>query len=201
MPLLVDWILSALVLLSAVCRRLHLTSSAGLCVHAAVFLSWPRPQTRICQRTQCCVGTASQTALCGPSHYGKFTKEKKTRFKLIYLFFSSTNLSIVFYFSVVASFWIQHADVVSVLQSMPSIEEDTKLTSLEADGSSSGSSGSFRDVEVSISALLKVICHKDAKMTNNTPLHTELLSQEKHKEVCAKIQTLCLAKYMNKWCE
>ncbi|XP_023814061.1 sperm flagellar protein 2 [Oryzias latipes] len=84
--------------------------------------------------------------------------------------------------SVVLGQPLRQPSVDHLIMSMPSIEEDTKLTSLEADGSSSGSSGSFRDVEVSISALLKVICHKDAKMTNNTPLHTELLSQEKHKE-------------------
>lgn len=74
----------------------------------------------------------------------------------------------------------------SLFQSMPSIEEDTKLTSLEADGNYNNLSASFGNEKVSISALLKVLCCKDAKMTNNALPHTDLISQEALREVCVK---------------
>lgn len=40
------------------------------------------------------------------------------------------------------------------------------------------SSCSFRDREVSVPALLNVICHKVAKVKDSTPLPPECLSQE-----------------------
>ncbi|XP_036069332.1 sperm flagellar protein 2 isoform X2 [Oryzias melastigma] len=71
----------------------------------------------------------------------------------------------------------------SLFQSMPSIEEDTKLTSLEGDGNYNNLSASFGNEKVSISALLKVLFCEDAKMTNNALPHTDLISQEALREV------------------
>lgn len=69
------------------------------------------------------------------------------------------------------------------IQSMPSIDEATELSSSELDGdykeeeTPCASSGSLGEPEVSIPALLAVICHKV------NPLPLGCLSQEEHTEV------------------
>ncbi|XP_017267645.1 sperm flagellar protein 2 isoform X2 [Kryptolebias marmoratus] len=69
-----------------------------------------------------------------------------------------------------------------LVKSMPSLEEaslDFNGDCLEED-SLFVSSCFFRDQEVSIPALLNVICHKVVKMKDNTPLPPGCLSQEEH---------------------
>ncbi|RVE68015.1 hypothetical protein OJAV_G00087500 [Oryzias javanicus] len=89
--------------------------------------------------------------------------------------------------SVVLGQPLRQLSVDHLIMSMPSIEEDTKLTSLEADGNYSSLSASFGDEKVSISALLNVLCCKGAKMTDNAPLHTDLLCQEEHREPLTQV--------------
>lgn len=75
------------------------------------------------------------------------------------------------------------------IQSMPSIEEGTELSSTELDGVYKGeetlcvSSSLLGEQEVSIPALLAVICHKVTKMKDTNLLPSGCLSQEEHTEV------------------
>lgn len=75
------------------------------------------------------------------------------------------------------------------MQSMPSIEEATELSSSELDGgykedeTRCASSSLLGEQEVSISALLAVICHKVIKMKDENSLPSGVLSQEEHTEV------------------
>lgn len=74
------------------------------------------------------------------------------------------------------------------IQSMPSIEEATELSSSELDGeykeeeAPSTSSSFLGDQKVSISALLAVLCHKVTKMKDDY-LPPGCLSREEHTEV------------------
>lgn len=54
---------------------------------------------------------------------------------------------------------------------------------LEEEETLCASSSCFRKEDVSIPALLKVICHKVTKMKDSNPLPPGCLSQEEHKEV------------------
>lgn len=75
------------------------------------------------------------------------------------------------------------------IQSMPSIEESTELSSSELDGeyreaeTPCASSSLWGEQKVSIPALLAVICHKVTKMKDDKPLPPGCLSQEEHTEV------------------
>lgn len=72
---------------------------------------------------------------------------------------------------------------------MPRIEEVPELSSSALDGeyqkveTPCASSTSFREQEVSIPALLAVICHKVTKMKDASSLPSGCLSQEEHTEV------------------
>lgn len=75
------------------------------------------------------------------------------------------------------------------LQSMPSIEEAAELSSSELDEeckeeeTERASSDSMGEQEVSIAALLEVICHKITKVKDGNLLPTGCLSQEEHTKV------------------
>ncbi|XP_047447373.1 sperm flagellar protein 2 [Mugil cephalus] len=74
----------------------------------------------------------------------------------------------------------QHLKLTSLehlVKSMPSIEEDPELSSLEQDGNSKE-----HEQEVSIPAILAVICHKIPKMKDKCPLRPACLSLEEHTE-------------------
>ncbi|XP_070760798.1 sperm flagellar protein 2 [Enoplosus armatus] len=79
-------------------------------------------------------------------------------------------------------------DNVLCIQSMPSIEEATELSSSDLDGeykeeeTPCASSSLLGEQKVSISALLTVICHKVTKMKDDTPLPPGCLTQEEHTE-------------------
>lgn len=64
------------------------------------------------------------------------------------------------------------------IQSMPSIEEDTELSSLEPDADSSE-----HEQEVSITAILAVIRHKITNTEDKCPLPPACLSLEEHTHV------------------
>lgn len=72
---------------------------------------------------------------------------------------------------------------------MPSIEVATEFISSELEGEYKEketlcpSSGSIGDQEVSVSALLAVVCHKANKMKDGSPLPPGCLSQEELTEV------------------
>lgn len=75
------------------------------------------------------------------------------------------------------------------LQSMPSIEEASELSTSELDGEYKeeetlcASSSSLGEQDVSIPALLTIICHKVTKMKDYKILPEGCLSQEEHTEV------------------
>ncbi|XP_044053847.1 sperm flagellar protein 2 isoform X2 [Siniperca chuatsi] len=79
-------------------------------------------------------------------------------------------------------------DNVLCMQSMPSIEEATELSSSELDGECKeeetlcASSSLLGEQKVSIPALLAVICHKFNKIKHDIPLPPDCLSQEEHTE-------------------
>ncbi|XP_041793355.1 sperm flagellar protein 2 [Chelmon rostratus] len=82
----------------------------------------------------------------------------------------------------------RHASPSHLVKSMPSIEEGTELSSTELDGVYKGeetlcvSSSLLGEQEVSIPALLAVICHKVTKMKDTNLLPSGCLSQEEHTE-------------------
>ena len=75
------------------------------------------------------------------------------------------------------------------IQSVPSIEEAKVLSSSELNGVCKeeetlfASSSSLLEQEVSIPALIAVICHKVTKMEDGNPLPSGFLSQEEQTEV------------------
>ncbi|KAM4745870.1 sperm flagellar protein 2 [Anableps anableps] len=90
--------------------------------------------------------------------------------------------------SVVLGQHLQQPSQSLLVQSVSSMEETTELTSFkyaedykEVEALFSPCSF-FKDQEVSISALLNVVCHKIKKMDGLTPLPPGCLSQEQHKE-------------------
>lgn len=82
-----------------------------------------------------------------------------------------------------------HYHYVLCSQSMPSIEEATELSSSEIDGDYKeketlcASGSSLGEKEVSIPALLAVICHKVTKMKDHNSLPPGCLSQQEHTQV------------------
>uniref|UniRef100_A0A3B4YRE5 Sperm flagellar 2 n=1 Tax=Seriola lalandi dorsalis TaxID=1841481 RepID=A0A3B4YRE5_SERLL len=90
--------------------------------------------------------------------------------------------------SVVLGQHLKHFSPGHLVRSMPIIEEATELSSSELDGeckeeeTSCPSSSSLVGQEVSIPALLEVICHKITKMKDGNPLPPGCLSQEEHTE-------------------
>uniref|UniRef100_A0A3Q1BV47 Calponin-homology (CH) domain-containing protein n=1 Tax=Amphiprion ocellaris TaxID=80972 RepID=A0A3Q1BV47_AMPOC len=91
--------------------------------------------------------------------------------------------------SVVLGQHLKHSSLDHLVKSMPCMEEATELTSIELDGNykeeeTPGASGSLsEEQEVSISALLAVICHQVSKMKDSTHCYPECPSQEKLTEV------------------
>ncbi|XP_074493462.1 sperm flagellar protein 2 isoform X1 [Sebastes fasciatus] len=89
--------------------------------------------------------------------------------------------------SVVLGQHLKHSLPAHLVKSMPSIDEATELSSSELDGdykeeeTPCASSGSLGEPEVSIPALLAVICHKV------NPLPLGCLSQEEHTEQLVQI--------------
>ncbi|XP_047246702.1 sperm flagellar protein 2 isoform X3 [Girardinichthys multiradiatus] len=83
---------------------------------------------------------------------------------------------------------LQESSQSLLVKSLPSIEEATELTSFRfpedytEEEAPFSSSDVFKDQEVSISALLNVVCHKVSKMEGSTPLPPGCLSQEEHKQ-------------------
>lgn len=75
------------------------------------------------------------------------------------------------------------------LQSMPSLEEASEFSSSELDGeykeqdTPCPSSNSFGEQQVSIPAVLAVICHRLTKMRDDSPLPPGCMSQQEHTEV------------------
>lgn len=72
---------------------------------------------------------------------------------------------------------------------MPSIEEATEFSSSELDGEYKeqetlcASSSLLVEQQVSIPALLAVICHRITKMKDDNPLPPGCMSQEEHTKV------------------
>ncbi|KAM9360630.1 sperm flagellar protein 2 [Symphorus nematophorus] len=90
--------------------------------------------------------------------------------------------------SIVLGQHIKHCSPTHLVKSMPSIAEATECSSPEQDGEYKAeetlcaSNSSLGEQEVSIPALLAVICHKINKIKDNIPLPPGCLSQEEHNE-------------------
>ncbi|XP_029366498.1 sperm flagellar protein 2 isoform X2 [Echeneis naucrates] len=140
-----------------------------------------------------------------PPHYDRLGNLRKFFFELFADHsFSSPQLDYVFmlqYFavdpnprqgfiralSVVLGQHLKHSSMGHLVRSMPSIEEATELSSSEPDGECkedetlfASSNSLLAAQDVSISALLTVICHKITKMKDSTPLPPGCLSPEEH---------------------
>ncbi|XP_038559482.1 LOW QUALITY PROTEIN: sperm flagellar protein 2 [Micropterus salmoides] len=88
--------------------------------------------------------------------------------------------------TVVVGQHLKHSSPGHLVESMPSIEEATDLSSSEGkykeEETPYASSGSEGEQKVSIAALLAVICHKVTKMKDDIPLPPGCLSPEEHTE-------------------
>ncbi|XP_070819976.1 sperm flagellar protein 2 [Chaetodon trifascialis] len=82
--------------------------------------------------------------------------------------------------SVVLGQHLEHSSPSHLVKSMPSIEETTELSSTEE--TPCVSSSSLGEQDVSIHALLAVICHKVTKIKDDNLLPSSCLSQEEHTE-------------------
>ncbi|XP_041643683.1 sperm flagellar protein 2 isoform X2 [Cheilinus undulatus] len=89
--------------------------------------------------------------------------------------------------SVVSGHHLKHSSTDHLVKSMPSIEEATELSTSDVDVEYKeeethlcASSSSFGKQEVSISALLAVICHKVARMKDGNPLPPGCITQQEH---------------------
>ncbi|XP_040898495.1 sperm flagellar protein 2 [Toxotes jaculatrix] len=97
--------------------------------------------------------------------------------------------------SVVLGQHLKHSSTGHLVKSMPSIAEATELHSSELDGECKeeetlcASSSSLVEPEVSIPALLAVICHKIPKMKDGSPFPPGCLSQEEQTELLVQIFT------------
>ncbi|XP_030271688.1 sperm flagellar protein 2 isoform X2 [Sparus aurata] len=91
--------------------------------------------------------------------------------------------------SVVLGQHLKHSSLGHLVKSMPSIEEASELSTSELDGEYKeeetlcASSSSLGEQDVSIPALLTIICHKVTKMKDYKILPEGCLSQEEHTEL------------------
>ncbi|XP_031712132.1 sperm flagellar protein 2 isoform X3 [Anarrhichthys ocellatus] len=95
--------------------------------------------------------------------------------------------------SVVLGQHLKYSSPDHLVKSMASIEEAAELSASELDGdykeedTPCASSGSLWETEVSIPALLAVICHKVTTMRDGSPLPPGCLSQEEHTEQLVRV--------------
>ncbi|CAK6950682.1 sperm flagellar protein 2 [Scomber scombrus] len=97
--------------------------------------------------------------------------------------------------SVVKGQHLKHPSFSHLVKSMPSIEEASEFSSSELDGeykeqdTPCPSSNFFGEQQVSIPAVLAVICHRLTKMKDDSPLPPGCMSQQEHTEHLAHIFT------------
>ncbi|KAM4579456.1 sperm flagellar protein 2 [Fundulus diaphanus] len=97
--------------------------------------------------------------------------------------------------SVVLGQHLQQPSQSLLVKSLPRLEETTEFTSVKftedykEEAALFSPTSFFKDQDVSISALLNVVCHKVTKMEGGAPLPPGCLSQEEHKQNLENVYT------------